>query len=241
MALCKPYKRIYRQSISSKDDYLTDFSYAYDRLSYIHSYYLIEKDIKVLFDFISPNEKNEATFSHRIYELFFRCCTEFENNAIAILKSNGYSSASNMNIHDYFKINTALGLNHYEVRLNVWENGRLILKPFEEWDSSTFIPLSWYRDYNKVKHNRSQDFPLANFKNLLASAAGLLIILYAQYAYHSFSPYNVIDMVNDNDHFVSANDSLFEIKPFEWPDAEKYDFDWSVLKHDPYAFETFNF
>lgn len=156
MSINKPYKRIYRETISNKNDFITDPLYSTDRLSFIHSYHLIEKDLKLLFDYISPNDSNRLTFSHRIYELFFRCCTEFENNARAILIDNGYTTSShNMNIsNDYFKINRVLKLDEYEVRLNIWENGPLILKPFQAWSSPTFSPLTWYQDYDGVKHNR---------------------------------------------------------------------------------------
>ena len=147
MGLNKPFKRIYRGDLICDTDYLTDPLFSPDRLSYIHSYHLIEKDLKVLFDYISPNDSNNLTFSHRIYELFFRCCTEFENNARAILIDNGYSSClNNMNIsNDYFKINKALKLNEYKVRLNIWENGPLVKKPFQAWNSPSYSPLAWYQ------------------------------------------------------------------------------------------------
>jgi hypothetical protein len=36
--------------------------------------------------------------------------------------------------------------------------------------------------------------------------------------------------------------SLFRIKyPDDWVDAERYDFDWSVLKTQPNRFEKFNY
>lgn len=242
MALNKPFKRIARENLSQNQNYVTDSLYSLDRLSFIHSYYLIEQDLKKLFDYVSPNNLNLNTFSHRIYEIFFRCCTEFENNASAILTSNGYSHLGNMNIKDdYFKINKALKLHDFEVRINVWENGPLILKPFLTWNSSTFSSLNWYRDYNSVKHSRTQNFTLANLDNLINSAAGLFILLFAQYNYHAFSPYQRTNMIDIDTEFVSANNCLFGIKPAVWPDSEKYDFDWNVLKTTTNPFNNFPF
>ena len=229
MPLQKLFKRIYRPMLNGKEDYITDAIYSYDRLSFVHSYHLIEKDLKILFDYISPNNSNNGTFSHRIYELFFRCCTEFENNAAAILNDNGYANGGNMNISkDYFKINRALKLNEYQIRLNVWENGPLMLRPFAAWNTAIYSPLTWYQNYNSVKHNRTANFHLANLENLITAAAGLMILLYSQYAYHAFSPYQPISLVNSEDFFESANDSLFEVGTFPWSITEKYDFDWAL-------------
>lgn len=242
MAVIKPYKRIFRSMVHGNDNYVLDPLYSPDRISYIHSYSLIEKDLKILFDFISPNSLNDNTFSHRIYELFFRCCTEFENNAKAILISNGYTRTGNFNIaDDYFKINKALKLNEYIIRLNVWENNPLMITPYVDWSNETYNPLSWYQDYNKVKHNRSENFNLANFKNLITAAAGLIALLYAQYGRHSFSPYQSISMYDDQDGFESANDSLFEVYPYQSIDDEKYDFDWTILKDLDHPVQNFNF
>ncbi|WP_294331841.1 hypothetical protein [uncultured Chryseobacterium sp.] len=242
MAINKPYKRIFRLMVNGNEEYILDPRYSPDRISFIHSYHLIEKDLKILFDFISPNCLNNYTFSHRIYELFFRCCTEFENNAKAILISNGYVKSGNFNIaDDYFKINKALKLNNYKIRLNVWENNPLIITPYAEWSEETYTPLPWYRDYNQVKHNRSGNFNLANFKNLITAAAGLMALLYAQYGYHSFSPYQAISMFDDQDGFESANDSLFEVYPDQSSEDDKYDFDWAILKNSTQPMENFIF
>lgn len=71
MPILKPFKRISREMISGNMEYLDDSLYSNDRLSYIHSYHLVEKDLKKLFDYISPNTLNNTTFSHRIYDFFF--------------------------------------------------------------------------------------------------------------------------------------------------------------------------
>jgi len=62
---------------------------------------------------------NQNVYSHRLYEMLLRTCTEFENNCKGILKDNGYVS-QNLNIKDYYKINAASKLNEYEIKLNVW-------------------------------------------------------------------------------------------------------------------------
>lgn len=243
MSIVKPFKRIYRPLLSggSKEGYLTDSGFSADRQSYIYSYHLIEKDIKELFDYISPHNSNKSVFSHRIYELFFRACTEFENNAKAILVSNGYSSSNNLRMNDYFKINAALRLDGYETRLNVWEPSPLVIKPFASWNSSSYASLAWYQAYNNVKHGRTDNFSEASLENLIAAASGLLAVLYAQYAYNCFSPYSKIEMISEDDSFESVNDSLFELKRYEWGESDKYDFDWDVLKDDTSPYDMYSF
>lgn len=244
MGIDKPYKRIYRGLNSTiSESYLIDPLYSNDRISYIYSYHLIEKDLKVLFDYINPCNCNRKTYSHRIYELLFRCCTEFENNAKVILTSNNYTKNPDaMNIcNDYFKINKALRLDDYEARLRLWEDDPLIIKPFEEWDSNSYKPLKWYQAYNEVKHNRSRNFNKANFESLIYAAAGLLIILYSQYAITSFNPYEHVSVYHDDDGFESANNSLFEIKPHSWSKEEEYNFKWNELKKTESPLNDFDF
>jgi hypothetical protein len=69
----------------------------------------------------------------------------------------------------------------------------------------------------------------------------LLSILYGQFAYSAFSPYQPVSMYDSNGGFDSANDSLFEIKPAVIPPAQKYEFEWEALKTQNSPFEDFLF
>ena len=203
---------------------------------------LIEQDLKRIFDYISPNTINNSAFSHRIYELLLRTCTEFENNARAILQSNGYSMKSNLKINrDYFKINQALKLDGYEVRLNIWDSSPLSIAPFSAWNTTTYQPLQWYQNYNSVKHNRSANFHLANLETLIQAISGLFIILYSQFECKAFNPYGSISMINDDRIFLSVSGGLFEIKPYLWSQTENYSFDWDTLKNSSNPFQSYSF
>lgn len=245
--LNKPYKRIYRENQISSEDYLSDERYADGKMSFIHAYHLLEKDLKELFDYVSPHDSNKKTFSHRIYELFFRACTEFESNAKAILVANRYNLPKCATIkNDYFKINNALKLDKYSIKLNIWDNSPLTLSPFQAWnifenDKTIYAELFWYKDYNLVKHNRTQNFHLANLLNLINAIAGVLLILYAQFGDHAFSPFQPIAMIDRDTKYISASDSLFQIKLHDWTETEKYSFDWNVLRNSLEPFNFFNF
>jgi hypothetical protein len=162
-----------------------------------------------------------------------------------ILESNGYvcKPRKNLNIKDdYYKINKALRLDSYEVKLDVWDNGSLMIKPFEKWNGTSYEPLPWYSDYNKVKHNRTQYFHLANLENLIHASSGLIAILFAQYELNAFTPYMALNIFDFGaDDFKEISGGLFGVKPHVWDDSEKYDFDWNNLKIDENSFQNYPF
>ena len=58
--------------------------------------------------------------------------------------------------------------------------------PFYNWnEQNPTDSLSWYRDYNKVKHDRTSTFHLANLRNALDSIMGLSIMIISQYGYRN--------------------------------------------------------
>jgi hypothetical protein len=249
MPINKPYNRIsrpftngnYLQSISNT--YLLDEQYATKRFSSIRAFHILLADLIKLLDYVEPTDGNSSTYSHKIYELFLRASTEFESNCKLILESNGYHSSGHLNITDYFKINKASKLNEYEVIFNAWSPSPLNLKPFAEWNSTTFSPLTWYQKYNIVKHHREQEFESANLENLMNSIAGVFVLLYTQFNIFSFEPYQIIgSSMSDNNGFISTESSLFKIKPpSSWPPEESYDFDWNSIKNDTVPVSKFSF
>lgn len=242
----KPLKRILRPIDNSftsyGHDHLLDERYCLEKFQLLHAYHILEKDFRSLFDYIELHDLNKKTFSHRIYELILRASTEFEANAKGILLDNGYTS-NNLNIIDYFKINTASKLNEYEVRINFWSPNPLIIKPFQVWNSTTYSPLSWYQNYNLVKHNRNLNFPLASLENLINCMAGLFVILASQFAHQIFSPYqNTLSYITDYNSFLSVDNSIFSIKfPTSWTVADIRNFDWETTKIDVNPYDTFTF
>ncbi len=241
----KPYKRIIRPlSLNHFGHYhLLDHRYCTERVQLIHAYHIIEDDFRKLFDYVELHDNNNSTFSHRIFELLLRTCTEFENNCKGILIDNGYTKSENFNIKDYLKINSAARLNEYEVRLNVWSPQALVIQPFSEWNNSAYSPLIWYQNYNHVKHDRSLSFHEASLQTLVKSMAGLFTILAAQFYHQIFSQFQVNVMTYvDDDEFASANDSIFSIKfPQSWTNNDFYSFDWETIKSEVHPFEKYNF
>lgn len=239
--ICRPF--IDGRHICNPDAYILDNQYSSDRISLVRSFGILSKDLKELFDYIEPHNRNNATFSHRIYELFLRACTEFEANCTAILKANGYSKSGNWTISDYSKLNSVLKLNEYEVKFNDWQPNSLIIKPFKDWHTTTNTPLLWYQNYNTVKHDRNTNFQLANLDNLMNAMSGVFTILYAQFAEFAFEGLEQLGMYNDDDEgFSSFINQPFRIKkPDQWDDNDKYDFNWIQLRQNPNPLQKYPF
>lgn len=244
MALDHPYARIARPFVGGNTYglYIEDDRYCSHRKYLIRSYYLLENDLRTLLNYVEPDTANNSTFSHRIYELFLRACTEFETNCKSILTANGYTKGSDFNMIDYFKIDKKARLHEYEVKILFW-NTTMIIKPFDEWNSLTRKSLSWYKDYNTVKHNRSTDFQKANFGNLIKAIAGVYVILYSQFANAIFDDLSSSYTINcDSDGFCSGDKGLLSLKPLTtWQPGELYDFDWNTIKAEVNPFRQITF
>ncbi len=179
------------------------------------AYQLLEQDLKNIFEYVEPTEDNAMTYSHRIYELFFRACTEYESVCKQIMKLNGINKEYSK-INDYFKI--GIELKFYEYCLSAPFMGKLgvNISPFMTWGGhATYTEYfadynanewgDWYQDYNKVKHNRENNFYKANLHNAIMSIAGLAVTLYSQYGFDAFDPYHenvVTHYIDNNVEFV---------------------------------------
>lgn len=240
-----PYLRIFR----SIDDglyvheHLVDPNYCAESRSLIYAYHLILKDFKSILDYVELHDTNRNTFSHRIYELLLRTCTEIETNCTGILVDNGYAKIKNLNMKDdYFKINKASRLSEYEVKVEFWSPAPLIYKPFEAWNSNTYMSLPWYQNYNEVKHNRNQSFEKANFEALIRALGGLFVILASQFGINVFNQYQPTnELLTYDDKFQTTQDSIFAIKfPQSWTSADYYN-DWDIIKVSTPRYQKFPF
>lgn len=243
MAVNKPYYRIYRSGLRHDDFNNPTRGYERDeqflpeaeRRSMIMAARLIIDDFERLFEYIEPHVNNENVFSHRIYELLLRTCTEVESCCKGILVANGHTAK---NMDDYKKIEQATHLSTYTVQYSNWFPSQYSVQPYVSW--TTGNSLSWYKAYNDVKHNRCQNFPMASLRTLLDAISGLLCIIHAQIG-------DAVQQVFESNIYFSADgddDVLvrsFKISPYQFPDNEKYDFDWEKLKSDPNRIQCFQF
>lgn len=242
MSITIPYYRIYRPMLcGGVPKYLLDDRYANDRRVLCRSYKILEDDLRRIFEFVEPCDDNLGTYSIRIYELVLRAATEFETNCKRILAKNAYPKNNNLNIHDYRKLDSAMKLSDYEVKINIWQENNKIVSPFSAWKSNKI--LGWYRAYNDVKHDRKQNFSEASLSNMIEAVCAVLVILFAQFDIESYAPYQNVRFyqTDDDDDAKSYGQSIFSVISPHWPNNEKYDFDWDSIRTGSAPFATYQF
>src|SRR5687768_848045 len=120
---------------------------------YSASFEILAADFRRLLEYVEPTDANLSTYSHRLFELLVRICTDFESACKERLVHDGYAKKpSDLNVFDYRTLESSLLLERDEVGVSLWRPDSIYLRPFEGW-SSNDPPLRWYSAYNKVKHN----------------------------------------------------------------------------------------
>lgn len=244
-----PFHRCYRPLVkrSNSDSfercYLLDDDYAIRPYSYTRAFLQLQKEMEELFLYVAPADKNLKTYSYHIHELLIRICIEIEANFKAIFAENHYSKQEkDLSIKDFWKIDVSHRLSDYKVRMPTWEGRNNVFEPFIGWKTST--NLSWYRAYNRTKHNRDKYFAEANFKNLMDAFCGLFVLLTAQFNNHDYSTGHVVIVLGGKDSYYEGEYGIGDLlQPMfpEWTDEEKYDVDWGLVCEDVFRFGKFDY
>lgn len=255
MALTKPYYRIIRPGPNASiHEFVTDSRYAPDRISLVRAYLSIQKTLQDIFDYIEPADQNKDVFSHELYALLLRACTEVEANFKSILVANGMSGSDHFNMGNYKKIEESSKLSNYKVTFPFWRKldgnvSSLEMIPFESFQLGN--SPEWYVAYNNVKHNRDSKFENASLKNCMNAVAAVLVLLYSQFGAGclairagslGFGGFGLNEYGYDD--LIFCGDTDFQIIPpsmADWPDAERYDFNWDSLKDTAEPFEKYPF
>jgi hypothetical protein len=141
------------------------------------SFEILCSDFRRLTEYVEPTDANLKTYSHRLYELLLRACTDFESVCKEELVVTGYTkSPAKMDINDYKTLERRLHLERFSVGVLSWRPAPVYLHPFASW-STAASPLGWYKAYNTVKHNRHSQFEEANLDQVRHSLAGLFAML----------------------------------------------------------------
>ena len=142
--------------------------------SLIHwNYFLaLEQDVEHLARFVEFSNDNFCTYSIEMAHLYLAAASEVDVITKQLCSQIENSSSPN-NIEEYRDVlrpllpeleNSAVTIPRYSLELIPWSNWKNDKTP------------DWWRDHNKVKHNRGDNFALANLKNVLNAMAGLFII-----------------------------------------------------------------
>ena len=149
---------------------------------------LIQKLQEILL-FIEPSEAGLKAYSHKIRELLFLACSDLENT----LKK--YKFGKNERMENYIEILKYVDLTKYKISLVGYANPYKC-SPFENWNADKPAKsLSWYEAYNKLKHDREKNFPLATLENCINAIAANLILFAVRYS--PMSLYNENDVCSN--------------------------------------------
>jgi hypothetical protein len=156
------------------------------------------------------------------------------------MTANGYAPSRNWNMSDYKKLDSTHHLSSFQVRLPIWDGPENPRSPFAEWKSGNSLP--WYKAYNDVKHSRHVNFDQSNFRNMLDSMCGLVALLGSQFFTIDIGPEAYVSDMSSVPSYEIAIGNYFEIKfPSDWPDSERYSFNWHQLANDPNPFQHLTF
>jgi hypothetical protein len=246
MGILQPYKRTCRQfidgnySAGGRSVYILHPKFANSPEHYVRGFLLLQKDLQMLFDYVEPADENLKCYSYRIHELLLRACVEVEANCKAILLENGYSrKSSDLDMQDYKKINASHLLSSYNVKVPYWHGTKNLRSPFLNWKNDG--SLTWYQAYNLTKHDRQDNFILANLENVVDAICGVVVLLSAQFYNQDFSPGDcLLASEGPRDGMESAIGGYFRVKfPDDWPLEQRYDFNWQALNTEQNPFQNY--
>lgn len=254
MGLSKPFFRITRPG-AFIPDYVMDKRYAPDRLQLSRAYISIEKDLRSIFDYIEPDDKNINAFSFELYSLLLRACTEVELNCKEIMVANGaIPEGRHFTMKDYKKLEKATLLSKYKAVFRNWRrkqpNSKVVyeekvFQPFINFGLSPQKSPDWYDAYNQVKNNREEDLEKASLENCMNAVSGILILLYLQFGSRCIATSKTGDLLiqtEDADDFLFQPDVLFVVhtpSKSDWDASQLYDFQWDNLKKEENPFARF--
>ena len=135
----------------------------------------LEEDIEKTTRFVEPNPANFRTYSIEFVRLILAACSEVDVVA-KVLCGLIDPSRSVQNMDDYRPVITTKYQKLFTSKVLIDRFG-LEFEPWKEWGSG--INPDWWRDHQKVKHQRHHHFALADLEHCLNAAAGLFcLVLY---------------------------------------------------------------
>ena len=148
-----------------------------EETSLLHwNYFLaLEADVERMARFVEFSRYNFGTYSIEIAHLLLAAASEVD--VVAKQLCSLVDAAANPGNIEQYRTTLRRHLPEIENSLVTIPRYGLTLEPWSNWRSDE--TPDWWRDHNKVKHQRGEHFPLANLQNVLNAMAGLfLLVLY---------------------------------------------------------------
>ena len=121
---------------------------------------------------------NGQTFSNEFAKLLLLSASEFEVIAKTLCNESGKTISDKANILVISKTILTIYPNIVNTEIKTPYKS---ITPLSQWaldknNSSNVIGIQWWTDYNKIKHNRLNNFPKANLNNCVNALASLMIL-----------------------------------------------------------------
>lgn len=141
-------------------------------LSGIWNYYLsLEKDIENTSRYIEPSGQ-ENVHSFEFAKLLVLSCTEIESVFKLICFEISGKQVGDMGKYKELIMGNYPQISDAEVTIKRWGK---TLSPYAEWKTGR---LSWWDDYQSVKHSREGHFEKATYKNAATALAALYLSIF---------------------------------------------------------------
>ena len=135
----------------------------------------LEEDIEKTTRFVEPDPANFGTYSAEFVRLILSICSEVDVVA-KVLCARIDPTRTVKDMDDYRPVITTKYPQLHRSKVSV-DRFALTFEPWKEWGSG--VNPAWWRDHQKVKHERHQHFALADLDRCLNAAAGLFcLVLY---------------------------------------------------------------
>ena len=142
------------------------------------NYYLaLERDMEEVSRYIEFSDANFSCYSIELAHIFFAAASEVDVVAKSLCKL--LEPASPRDNIDHYRSLIPVRLPAFASENIYVPRYALTLDPWEGWRGNK-NPI-WWRDYNRVKHQRNEHFQKANLKNALNALAALLVVTFYYY------------------------------------------------------------
>ncbi|MBQ3612248.1 MAG: hypothetical protein IJA01_08275 [Firmicutes bacterium] len=150
------------------------------------SYYIsIEEMLRKTSQYVSPSKENKNTYSDEFAKIILLSCSEIDSILKKLCELNGIiceEKKYNMNVYvdaiDKIRMVKELAYSP-ELYTSVNEKA-LIVFPYQNLNKNkAYAGLEWWRDYQKIKHNRIENAECGNLYNAVSSVAAHLILVRA--------------------------------------------------------------
>jgi len=145
---------------------------------YWHYFVALCDDVAKTARFVEPTADNFKTYSIEYARLFLAIGSEVD--VVAKLLCEKINPAAKLSDIDSYRSVILSGFSDLPEVQVVVPRHEISLTPWQDWRNET-NPL-WWKNHNKVKHERNKNFTEANLENTLNALAGLLVIVGYLYA-----------------------------------------------------------